>query len=118
MQRCDFILKYELTHVRDCRVRRKALYQVLDEGKAPSRQAGTLFASDKRYNVSGVQASIDPEEAGDQNALRYAYEGGRAKADAGVGEALAEGTSAQKRKIDASRGKAAKRRKEKDDFRF
>ena len=38
--------------------------------------------------------------------------------DAGVGEALAEGTSAQKRKIDASRGKAAKRRKEKDDFKF
>ena len=94
------------------------LYQVLDEGKAPSRQAGTLFASDKRYNVSGVQASIDPEEAGDQNALRDAYEGGRAKADAGVGEALAEGTSAQKRKIEASRGKAAKRRKEKDDFKF
>merc|ERR1719262_598081 len=85
------------------------LYQVLDEGKAPSRQAGTLFASDKRYNVSGVQASIDPDEAGDQNALRDAYEGGRAKADAGVGEVLAEGTSAQKRKIDASRGKAAKR---------
>ena len=88
------------------------LYQVLDEGKASARQAGTLFASDKRYNVSGVQASIDPDEAGDQNALRDAYEGGRAKADAGVGEALAEGTSAQKRKIDASRGKAAKRRKE------
>ena len=94
------------------------LYQVLDEGKASARQAGTLFASDKRYNVSGVQASIDPDEAGDQNALRDAYEGGRAKADAGVGEALAEGTSAQKRKIDASRGKAAKRRKEKDDFKF
>ena len=50
--------------------------------------------------------------------MRDAYEGGRAKADAGVGDVLAEGTSAQKRKIDASRGKAAKRRKEKDDFKF
>ena len=94
------------------------LYQVIGEEKARASQAGTLFASDKRYNVSGVAASLDPEDAGDQNALRDAYQARQAAPDQGVADALAQGTSAQKRKIDASRGKASKRRKEKDDFKF
>mmetsp|Transcript_12843 Transcript_12843/g.38240 ORF Transcript_12843/g.38240 Transcript_12843/m.38240 type:complete len:557 (-) Transcript_12843:44-1714(-) len=104
----------------------KPLYTVLEQEKARARGgAGTLFASDKRYNVSGVAVSLDPDtidgQLADQRRLQEEYAAGRAKGsgdDEGVGLALREGMAGQKRKIDGSREKAAKKQKEKDAFKF
>jgi len=104
----------------------KALYQVLDEEKARARGgAGTLFASEKRYKVAGagVEASLDPSQLegglADQVVLRDKYaQGAGGGDDDGIGDVLAEGSRAQKRRIDSGRDKAAKKRKDEDSFKF
>mmetsp|Transcript_31166 Transcript_31166/g.104880 ORF Transcript_31166/g.104880 Transcript_31166/m.104880 type:complete len:346 (+) Transcript_31166:77-1114(+) len=92
----------------------KALYRVLDEQKArgPYGQ-GTLFGSDKRYDVSsGVAATLDPDslEADlGQDALQ-----GKLRAGGGGNDSPEDVRGKRKRDGDAAAAKAKKSK----DFRF